>query len=1270
MRSKRLRGKQGECRHHLMSPGEGLRIFGPRKEGFLTEALAEAPKSELDDEGSAAATTEHREASVCAGQENGALVEESGRDRQQQNPEGDKHGKDEESVTKTSQRRQDPEVNACQRCGRKWGGERASCRCRRKGNEAKQKGDYKEPLGAHDAVNAAAVEWRALWKADEPAPVLSWPPVPRIPEPSVKRFRAAVRRFPFKTGLGTDNLHPRWLDELSDQTVAAIIRLLWRAEGEGKVPEAVAYIVIHLIPKRGGGRRPIGIAAGLFRGWAKCRREEVQQWETTIEREYWWGVAGKGCEQCIWEHLVVDEAVAGKGLKTATFLSDVLKCFEQVPWQILIDEAVANSFPLAVLRLSLAIYAGVRRIALDGAYAEEAHAKQSVLAGCVHSTALLRALMLRTLDRIQANWGGIRLRVVVDDISLQTVGTRRFVANTFPAASRELVRSLEVDLKLPVSRKKSAAVISDQTLRCEVKKALQKDKLKVVPTERLLGADFAAGGRRPTKIVKNRIGAVKRRLPRYQALRRGGAKTIGIAKTGAAPALLFATRTLGAPDNVFQQVRANVARAAGLGKNMSSAALGLAIRDGEKAKKTDPAHEMSVGPVVAFATAVWEKSIPFSWLSSAVSAATEAVAKQTRSWKNCKGPIEGMVRTLRRIGWQAASARSIIDDKGATIDLFGVAPSDVGRLVEKGTTRWIWKQLALETGDVSLADGPRLPPLHRLTYGKSSLDPRQKGCVLSTVVGTQWPQQRLHKAGFVESPDCVLCSGGPGTLLHRHALCEATEASRRQYAPSSVVALARAIPCSAQRVFLERLLAPSPVAELPPPQHELTINWEKGPGVFSGACFLDGSGLHTKFGNDFTRCGVGACAIDAWFNVVLACFAALPGDLQSVPGAESMALLAALREAVPPLTLYTDCELVVTHVARGRVWSTAASRPWAGIWHQIWLIIDEEPGFAIKKVKAHRSLAQARAEGQEFEMKGNKEADRLAKKGASLHNVPPEILEATKALDARILEYGAWVGRVHDVLEKWPDTTAKSERIKKASASERRELSNTVLPKDGGHLWVPRAGGKWKCELCSATSATPGKYHNRRCVSALAARVSKARAENPPMQKHRLFQSGPVVFCWRCGRYTSERLRELAGECRDHKPKGGYATIRRRLRQGHDLKTDAFVEQPRPFILPPVAGKCAELSVALWPVAAQHQASQPARPQQSGGFQRARLEETLKRVGLTEASVRRRCFVKTTPVRKIDDASSEGCQNSVVNARELSRCMGQPTSHRRSRFKF
>ena len=111
-------------------------------------------------------------------------------------------------------------------------------------------------------------------------------PVAVIEKPSVEDFRQACKQFPENTGLGLDTFHPRWISQLSYETVSLLVDLMWSVECQGAVPDVLAFILIHLIPKRRGGKRPIGIATGLLRAWAKCRRSTVQRWEQTIEREH------------------------------------------------------------------------------------------------------------------------------------------------------------------------------------------------------------------------------------------------------------------------------------------------------------------------------------------------------------------------------------------------------------------------------------------------------------------------------------------------------------------------------------------------------------------------------------------------------------------------------------------------------------------------------------------------------------------------------------------------------------------------------------------------------------------------------------------------------------------------------------------------------------------------------------------------------------------------------------------------------------------------
>ena len=81
-----------------------------------------------------------------------------------------------------------------------------------------------------------------------------------------------------------------------------------------------------------------------------------------------------------------------------------------------------------------------------------------------------------------------------------------------------------------------------------------------------------------------------------------------------------------------------------------------------------------------------------------------------------------------------------------------------------------------------------------------------------------------------------------------------------------------------------------------------------------------------------------------------------------------------LRHSIAPLVVFSDCAFVLTCIARGRQWATAARRPWAAIWVLIWNIL-EEPDYNVRKTAAHLSLQRARELGVEYEVRGNEHAD-------------------------------------------------------------------------------------------------------------------------------------------------------------------------------------------------------------------------------------------------------------------------------------------------------
>ena len=86
-----------------------------------------------------------------------------------------------------------------------------------------------------------------------------------LPLLAVTAMRAAALTFPAGTGLGGDNVSPRALARLSDESLIALAIILAAAETLGAWGQAVSLVLIVLLPKPDVGLRPIGFFPTIVR---------------------------------------------------------------------------------------------------------------------------------------------------------------------------------------------------------------------------------------------------------------------------------------------------------------------------------------------------------------------------------------------------------------------------------------------------------------------------------------------------------------------------------------------------------------------------------------------------------------------------------------------------------------------------------------------------------------------------------------------------------------------------------------------------------------------------------------------------------------------------------------------------------------------------------------------------------------------------------------------------------------------------------------------
>ena len=127
-------------------------------------------------------------------------------------------------------------------------------------------------------VECVADEWASVW--GEHDKIFSPPdgPLPCDLEPlTAALLRKAARTFPTGTGLGADNVAPRAHEHLPEHSLQSVANLPNRCEYEGRWPARWELVLICLILKSDGGRRPIGLFPSVVRLWMRARVADLRE---------------------------------------------------------------------------------------------------------------------------------------------------------------------------------------------------------------------------------------------------------------------------------------------------------------------------------------------------------------------------------------------------------------------------------------------------------------------------------------------------------------------------------------------------------------------------------------------------------------------------------------------------------------------------------------------------------------------------------------------------------------------------------------------------------------------------------------------------------------------------------------------------------------------------------------------------------------------------------------------------------------------------------
>ena len=185
----------------------------------------------------------------------------------------------------------------------------------------------RQPIGFQAARGSAVDEqlklretWAAIWRADTPGPADDGSLFHRPTTDATRRILGSLGAV---TGLGYDAVPPRAFNELPDQGIEALIGLIMLVERKCEWPNLCNRTVF--IAKAAGTARPIGLLFAII---------EEKVWEARVSFGPHTRVAlsvALGSKQ---------PGVKADGHAVATILHDLLKAFDHVAYQKLIDAAV------------------------------------------------------------------------------------------------------------------------------------------------------------------------------------------------------------------------------------------------------------------------------------------------------------------------------------------------------------------------------------------------------------------------------------------------------------------------------------------------------------------------------------------------------------------------------------------------------------------------------------------------------------------------------------------------------------------------------------------------------------------------------------------------------------------------------------------------------------------------------------------------------------------------------------------------------------------
>ena len=975
----------------------------------------------------------------------------------------------------------------------------------------------KHVLSDQAAVDLEATVWATEWGEHRPYSN-GIDDVDCVPPPAliVDTLRSTAMTFPVHTGLGADNVSPRAFARLSDELLLWLCLLYAASEKLGHWPSILHLVMIVLIPKPDGGRRPIGLFPTAIRIWMRARSDIARRWENRHAAAPFYGGKGMGAQRAAWMVALRAEVAAHDQLSLAQALLDLVKAFERIPHHLVAKAAKKLGYCLCTLRLSLAAYRLPRVLGADGAFSRLVTAVLGITAGAGHATLELRLIMHEVVTDTLSRWPLLSITLYVDDATLEAVHSSRTVVLAVVAAATDyVVNWLQQTLQLEVSVKKSVVVGSSHRLAADIATASRTRTLTATRSTKLLGVGTSAGRTRCVKFLKVRINTLKKRIPRIHCLRRSGISAKQMTRAAGTPLITYGADIAGMANTHLLNARRTIAKAiapeAG-GKNFE---LVLYLADGANGT-CDPAFAAHTLPMFMWAMAHWDKWTPTAHMHTTLLAARDRVVSAgTAKWNRVTGPAAALAASLHRIGWQICSGCKFLSDDLTEYDVSIDPPTVITQAVQRSVRRWRlasiakhFPQLIPASPDIAVQyDVSNTAPV---AYQMLVLDfpealdalvgtrargrckhfdqwsSKYRGDLKSAFCGGQWPQARLFSAKLADCNQCQLCLAAVGTLEHRlvcphvrpfqgwqppPADCRRAAALLNRDQDRVRLASTRAIACI--KIIVPRRPPPTDFQWLLPPPDDLPAG---------SRWFIDGS-MFDEAKRFARRTGYGVVVVSAAGELLGFGAGEPPAFIVDAAGAELWAYYVVLSmNASIPATV-TDCRGILDGLAKAPSFTTDAKQALARTWSAIRHALDDDYAAARRLLvwmpshqcasNIHGAVGSDGCPITPVMWRANRLADVLAKSIAGRHRLPRWVLDLVRSSGQLVQYFAARLGTATHAANNYlvTDTTGDG------SADSTRRDSTAKRPHYQKRTADTLAVG-------SAESSSPATAAAGRCLAA------------------------------------------------------------------------------------------------------------------------------------------------------------------------------------------